>query len=85
MVPMKKGKEEVNIGTMDKPKMVKMSKSLSVKVKEKHIDLLSEFSDVFTWDFVDLKVYDKNIIQHTILLKLDQNTFRQNIIRINLR
>ena len=56
---------------------------LSPKVKAQYVKLLSEFFDVFVWDYSDLKVYDKNIIQHTIPIKPDQNPFRQKLRRIN--
>ena len=83
LVPTDKGVEDVNLGTADKPKLVKLSKALSPEVKEKYVKLLSEFSDVFAWDYSDLKVYDKNIIQHTIPIKPDQKPFRQKLRRIN--
>ena len=57
-----KGVEDVNTGTTDQPKLVKLSKTLSPKPKAKYVKLLYEFSDVFAWDYSDLKVYDKNII-----------------------
>ena len=38
---------------------------------------------MFAWDYSDLKVYDKNIIQHTIPIKPDQKPFRQKLRRIN--
>ena len=47
------------------------------------LNYFCEFSDVFAWDYSDLKVYEKNIIQHTIPIKLDQKPFRQNMRRIN--
>ena len=74
--PNEKGVEDVNLGKEDKPNMVKLSKTLSPEAKAKYIKLLSEFSDIFAWDYTDLKVYDKNIIQHTIPIKLDQKPFR---------
>ena len=83
LVPIDKGVEDVNLRTSDKPKLVKLSKTLSPEVKAKYVKLLSEFSDVFAWDYSDLKVYDKNIIQHTIPIKLDQKHFRQKLRRIN--
>jgi len=83
LVPTEKGVEDVNLGTADKPKFVKLSKALSPEVKEKYVNFLSEFSDVFAWDYSDLKVYDKNIIQHTIPIKPDQKPFRQKLRRIN--
>jgi len=83
LVPMDKGVEDVNLGTADPPKLVKLSKALSLEVKAKYVRLLSEFSDVFAWDYSNLNVYDKDIIQHTIPIKPDQKPFRQNLRRIN--
>lgn len=83
MVPTKKGVEDVNIGVADKLNMVKLSKSLSPEMESKYIALMTEFSDVFSWDYSDLKVYDKNINKHTISVKHDQKPFRQKLRRIN--
>ena len=63
--------EYVNLGTVDKPKLVKLSKTSSPKVKAQYVRLLFEFSHVFTWDYSDLKVYDSDITQHTIPIKPD--------------
>ena len=81
--PTEKGVEEVNIGTVQDPKTVKLSKSLTPKVKEEYIRLLSSFADAFAWDYSDLKTYDTNIIQHTIPIKSNQKPFRQKLRRIN--
>lgn len=62
LVPIDKGVEEVNLGTANKPKFVKFSKTLSLEVKSKYVRLLFEFYDVFAWDYSDLKVYNKDII-----------------------
>eukprot|EP00253_Pinus_taeda_P036212 PITA_36212 len=85
LVPTDKGVEDVNIGTTNKPKFVKLSKALPPEVKAKYVRLIYEFPDVFSWDYSDLKVYDKDIIQHTIPIKLDQEPFRQKLRRINPR
>lgn len=63
--------------------MVKLSKSLSLEVKSKYIYLMTKFFDVFSWDYSDLKVYDKNIIQHTITIKPDQEPLCKKMRRIN--
>jgi len=76
LVPTEKSAEDVNLGTKDKPKFVKLSKTLSPEVKSKYVRLLSEFSDVFAWDYSDIKVYNKDIIQHTIPIKPNQKPFR---------
>lgn len=72
LVPTDKGVEDVNLGTTEKPNFVKLTKSLSPEVKSKYVKLLPEFADVFTWDYSYLKVYDKDIIQHTIPIKPNQ-------------
>eukprot|EP00253_Pinus_taeda_P017889 PITA_17889 len=78
-----KGIEEVNIGTTANPKLVKLSKALPQKIKDKYISLLSSFADVFSWDYSNLKTYDTNIIQHTIPIKPNQKPFRQKLRRLN--
>jgi hypothetical protein len=75
--------EECNIGTKEKPKMVKLSKSLPLEQKLKYIELFKEFSDVFAWSYEDLKAYDTSIIQHRIPIKEDQKPFRKKLRRIN--
>jgi len=81
--PIEKGVEDVNIGTTEHAKMVKMSKALPPKVKAKYISLLSSFAYVFAWDYSNLKTYDTNIIQHTISIKPNQKPFRQKLRRLN--
>ena len=78
-----KGVEDVNLGTTDHPKLVKLLRTLSPEVKDKYVRFLSEFSDFFAWDYSYLKVYEKNIIQHTIPIKPNQKTFRQKLRRTN--
>ena len=75
--------EECNIGTKEKPRMVKLSKSLPPEQKLKYIELFKEYSDVFAWGYEDLKAYDTSIIQHRIPINEDQKPFRQKLRRIN--
>ena len=73
----------MNIGIAEHPKMIKLSKALPPQVKAKYISLLSYFTNVFTWDYSDLKAYDTSIIQHLIPIKSNQKPFRQKLRRIN--
>jgi hypothetical protein len=75
--------EDCNIGTEEKPKMVKLSKTLSPEVKQDYIKLMKYFPDVFAWSYDDLKVYDTKVIQHVIPLKEDQKPFKQKLRWIN--
>ena len=68
--------EDCNIGTEEKPKMVKLSISLPPEKKLKYIELFKEYSDIFSWGYEDLKAYDTSIIQHRIPIKEDQKPFR---------
>ena len=61
--------EECNIGSEERPKMIKSSKTLLAHIKLKYLELFREFSDVFAWSYEDLKSYDTKIVQHKIPLK----------------
>jgi ribonuclease HI len=75
--------EECNIGTEEKPKMIKLSKSLPPEQKSKYIELFKEYLDVFAWGYDDLKSCDTSIIQHQIPIKEEQKPFRQKLRKIN--
>ena len=83
---MQSSKENVmdyNIGTKVQPRIVKISKALSVEQRERYIKLLKEYVDIFAWSYEDLKTYDTSIIQHKVPLKPNVKPFRQNLRRIN--
>ena len=63
-------------------KMIKLSKFLSVYMKQKYIEMMKRFIDVFAWSYVDLKKNDPTIIQHTIPIKENEKPFKQKL-RIN--
>jgi hypothetical protein len=44
---------------------------------------MKEFYDVFAWSYDDLKVYDPNVIQHTIPIQRDVKPFKQKVRRMN--
>ena len=69
MEPVISDREECNIGTKSKPKIIKLPKILPQQEKDKYIELLKEYQDVFSWSYEDLKSYDTNIIQHKIPIK----------------
>jgi len=51
-----------NIGSPDHPKYINLSTHLSVAQSSEYYTLMKQFSDVFAWEYSDLKTYDKNII-----------------------
>ena len=76
MEPLRADIEEFNIGTEDKPKLIKISKALPPEEKVKYINLFKEFRYVFALSYEDLKFYDTNIIQHKIPLKENHKPFK---------
>ena len=75
--------EECNIGTEKNPKIIKLSKSLTIVTKQRYIALFKEFIYVFSWSCEDLKSYDTSIIQHKIPIKEDQKPFKQKLRTMN--
>jgi hypothetical protein len=82
-----KNKEEevmdCNIGTVENPKIVKLSKALPPEQNDRYVSLMKNFADIFAWSYEDLKTFDNEIIQHKIPLKVDYNPFRYNIKKFN--
>ena len=72
LVPNCEDVEEVNIGTKEQPKIIKIARTLSPQEKQRYISLRKEYSDVFSWSYKDLNTYDTSIIQHTIPIKKDE-------------
>ena len=75
--------EDINIGIEHNPKIVKVASKLPHAVKERYIQLLNKNSDVFVWSYKDLKVYDTDVIRHTIPLKENEKPFRHKLRRVN--
>ena len=67
---------DCNIGTVEHPRMVKISKALTAEQRNRYIKLLKDYVDVFAWSYEDLKTYDTGIIQHKVPLKLNVKPFR---------
>ncbi len=57
--------EDYNIGTKESPKIMKLSKFLPPKEKQKYIELFKEFSYVLAWSYEDLKSYDTSNIHYS--------------------
>ncbi len=43
--------------------------NFSLEEKQKYLDLMKKYVDIFAWSYADLKRYDPNVIQHTIPIK----------------
>jgi len=77
--------KEINIGSNEDPKMIKIGKGTSKKEREEIIKLVNEYRDVLAFTYEELKAYKEDVIQHTIPLKQDVKPFRQKLRQINLK
>lgn len=75
--------EDCNIGIEKQPKIIKLSKNLTPKSRERYVNLMREYSDVFSWIYDDLKVYDTSIIQDIIPIKEGERPFKKKLRRLN--
>jgi ribonuclease HI len=74
---------EINIGTEEVPRLIKIGKGTSEKGRKQLISLVNEYRDVFAFTYDELKAYKDDVFQHTIPLKEDTKPFRQKLRRIN--
>jgi len=72
-----------NIGTAVDPKIIKLSNALSEEQKRRYVNMMKEFVDVFAWSYEDPKIFDIEIIQHNIPLKMGSKHFRQKMRQFN--
>jgi ribonuclease HI len=70
---------EVNIGTVEKPWMVKVGKTTPIEERVELVKLLKEYRDVLAFSYDELKVYREDVIQHVIPLKEETKPFRQKL------
>jgi hypothetical protein len=75
--------EDCDISSDANPTLVKVSRKLSKKQKEAYIELMKQYSDIFTWSYEDLKVFDTKIIQHKIPLKLGSKPVKKKVGKFN--
>lgn len=83
LVPNYDDVEEVNIRTATHPKIIKLSRVLLLATRQKYIDLMKEYADIFTWSYSDLKAYNTSVIQHTIPIREDEKPFKYKLRQIN--
>jgi hypothetical protein len=75
--------EDCDIGTKENPRLVKLSKYLSLETKSKYTEFLRKYKDVFAWSYDELRTCDTSIIKHKIPLKLGGKPFKQKLRQIN--
>ena len=74
--------EEVNVGSREDPRPIKVGNVLDSQERKEFIDLVREFRDLFAWSYNN-KNYDKNIIQHAIPLEENVKPHLQKLRKVN--
>ncbi|PKI49406.1 hypothetical protein CRG98_030199 [Punica granatum] len=74
--------EEINIGTEEEPRTLKIGTGLDQTQRARMIDFLKEYQEVFAWSYADMTGLDPSIVKHS--LPLDTENFlpkRQHLRR----
>lgn len=61
--------QELNLGTLENPKIVKISVHVEGQFKIDLNQLLMEFKDIFAWQYTHMKGVDSSFCMHKINLK----------------
>ena len=56
--------EEVDLGTSEAPQPINVPKEMPPSEKLAMIELLKEFTDVFTWSFEDMRGLELKLYKH---------------------
>ena len=76
--------EAINLGTEEERREVKIGTTLSPTIREKLIDLLREYSDVFAWSYQDMPGLDTDIVVHRLPLREECAPIKQKLRRVKL-
>jgi len=73
--------ELVNLGTKEDKKETKIGVSLDASMKERVIELLREFADMFAWSYKDMPGLDPEVVEHCLPLKPEYPLVKQKLRR----
>ncbi|KAL2610727.1 hypothetical protein R1flu_029300 [Riccia fluitans] len=74
---------EVNVGTEDRPKVIRIGATLSPQERQQYVNLLGEFEDVVADDYRDMKGIPPEIAEHRIGLLPNTRPLRSQCYRLN--
>ncbi|KAL2652943.1 hypothetical protein R1flu_021071 [Riccia fluitans] len=74
---------EVNVGTKDRPKVIRIGATLSPQERQQYVNLLHEFEDVLAADYRDMKGIPPKIAEHRIDLLPNTRPLRRQRYLLN--
>jgi hypothetical protein len=73
--------EEVDIGTRDKPRPTFVSAKLDPEFKKELVELLREYHDCFAWEYYEMPVLSRSIVEHRLPIKPGYRPYKQALRR----
>ncbi|PKI75835.1 hypothetical protein CRG98_003750 [Punica granatum] len=64
--------EEINVGTEDEPRTLKIRTGLDPTQRARMIDFLTRYQEVFAWSYTDMPSVDPSIVKHFLLLDTEK-------------
>ena len=69
--------EEVNLDTMEEPRITYISSLLLYDFKEGIIAIIQEFKDCFAWNYDEIPGFDRSLVEHRFPIKSEFHSFQQ--------
>ena len=69
--------EELNLGTTDEPRIVRISKLLPPRLKEEIKKLLVEYQDCFAWSYHEMPGLDRGVVEHRLPINPKCKPYKQ--------
>ncbi|PKI40889.1 hypothetical protein CRG98_038730 [Punica granatum] len=73
--------EDVNVGTEEEPRTLKIGTSLDPIQRARMIDFLKEYQEVFAWSYADMPGLDPSIVKHFLPLDIENLPPKQQHLR----
>ncbi|MCI40838.1 hypothetical protein A2U01_0062071, partial [Trifolium medium] len=73
--------ELVNLGSGEEKKEIKIGVLLEASIKERVVELLREYVDIFAWSYQDMPGLDPQIVEHHLPLKPECPPVKQKLRR----
>ena len=74
--------ETINLGTKEDRKEVKVGANLEPSVKERLVQLLNEYVEIFAWSYEDMPGLDTDIVVHRLPKREDYPPIKQKVRRM---
>ena len=82
ILPHQKVTKAINLSTKEERREVKIGTTLSPTIREKLIDLLQEYSDIFAWSYQDMPGLDTDIVVHCLPLREECVPVKQKLRKV---